>query len=309
MSAIIDVVHGVVEEISTESSSMEVAIGAAAVGTVVFVVSILFGRGGDSSVSGGGVGWSALRALVVAALFVVLGVQVAASGWVTGADAGTLRWFVEHRNGTATALARAITDLGSPVGVAAVAVVVSGVFAWRRRSAVPAVFIVGTVGFAAVVSTVTKDVVGRARPPAVLHLTAESDFSFPSGHTTATTALAGAVLVLYVLARPGRGRTALASVAAAVIVAVVAATRLYLGVHWLTDVVGGAVLGTGVTLAATTVLVWLSPTTAGGQWRRPAGTVATAAPDRQRDGAPAERKSVQGELSLSAGSAGAEGRN
>ncbi|WP_157104110.1 phosphatase PAP2 family protein [Nocardia kruczakiae] len=233
VSAIVDVLRGLVDEVRTESSSAEVGVGAAAVATAVLVVSVLLGRGGDSSVWGSRVGWSALRAAVVAALFVVMGVQVAASGWLTGADTATLQWFVDHRDGTATALARVITDLGSPVGVAAVAVVVSGVSAWRSRSAVPAVFVVGAVGFAAVVSTVTKDVVGRARPPAVLHLMAESDFSFPSGHTTGTTVLVGAVLVLYVLARPRRARTALASVSAAVIVAVVAATRLYLGVHWL----------------------------------------------------------------------------
>ncbi|WP_063002710.1 phosphatase PAP2 family protein [Nocardia mikamii] len=306
MSAIVDVLRGLVDEVRTESSSAEVGVGAAAVATAVLVVSVLLGRGGDSSVWGSRVGWSALRAAVVAALFVVMGVQVAASGWLTGADTATLQWFVDHRDGTATALARVITDLGSPVGVAAVAVVVSGVSAWRSRSAVPAVFVVGAVGFAAVVSTVTKDVVGRARPPAVLHLMAESDFSFPSGHTTGTTVLVGAVLVLYVLARPRRARTALASVSAAVIVAVVAATRLYLGVHWLTDVVGGAVLGTAVTLAATTVLLWLSPTTAGGRCRRSGqDTGPIASPDRRRDGVPGVRNGVQGELAVS-GSAGAE---
>ncbi|MCC3313805.1 phosphatase PAP2 family protein [Nocardia africana] len=287
---------------------MEVAIGAAAVGTAALVVSILVGRVVDSSASGVRGGWWALRTSVVAALFMVMTVQVADSGWVTGADAATLRWFVEHRNGTATALARAITDIGSPVGVAAVAVVFSAVFAWRRRSAVPAVFIVGTVGFAAVASTSMKYVVGRDRPPAVLHLTAESDYSFPSGHTTGTTALVGAVLVLCVLARPGRARCALASVSAAVIVAVVAATRLYLGVHWLTDVVGGAMLGTAVTLAATTVLIWLSPTTAGERRRSGRGPVLSASPDQPGDESPAERSSVEDEPSFSAGSAEAEAR-
>lgn len=231
---------------------MEIAVGAAAVGAAVLALSGFAGRIGGSSRSGVRVGWCAVRALVVSALFVVVAVQVAGSGWITGADAATLRWFVDHRNGTATAWALVITELGSPVGVVALAVIVSGVLAWRRRSAVPAVFVLGAVGFAAGVSTMTKYVVARARPPAVLHLTAESDFSFPSGHTTGTTAMVGAVLVVFVLTRPGYVRTAVASVCAAVIVATVAATRLYLGVHWLTDVVGGAVLGTAVTLIAAT---------------------------------------------------------
>ncbi len=287
---------------------MEIAVGAAAVGTAVLAISGVAGRIGGSSGSGVRVGWSALRALVVSALFVVVAVQVAETGWTTGADATTLRWFVEHRNGTATACARAITDLGSPVGVVALAVIVSGALTWRRRSAVPAVFVLGAVGFAAGASTLTKYVVARERPPAVLHLTAESDFSFPSGHTTGTTALVGTVLVVLVLTRPGYARTAVASVCAAGIVATVAATRLYLGVHWLTDVVGGAVLGTAVTLVATTLLVWLSPTGGGGRCRWSGQGTVTASPNQQRNGVPTEQCSVRGKFSLSASDAGAEGK-
>ncbi|PPJ02126.1 PAP2 family protein [Nocardia nova] len=296
------------DEVSTESASMEIAVGAAAVGAAVLALPGLVGRFGVSSGSGVRVGWCALRALVVSALFVVVAVQVAETGWITGADATTLRWFVDHRNGTATAWALVITDVGSPVGVVALAVIVSGALAWRRRSVVPAVFVLGAVGFAAAASTVTKYVVARARPPAVLHLTAESDFSFPSGHTTGTTALVGAVLVVFVLTRPGYARTAVAGVCTAGIVAVVAATRLYLGVHWLTDVVGGVVLGTAVTLIATTLLVWLWPTVGAERSRRSGpGTAANASANQQRDGAPTERGSVRDEVSLSAGGAGAEG--
>ncbi|OXR42899.1 hypothetical protein B7C42_04785 [Nocardia cerradoensis] len=276
VSAIVDVVHALVDEVRTESSSREIAVGASALGTAALLASALAGRVGDSSVSGVRIGWSALRALVVSALFVVVAVQVAESGWITGADTATLRWFVEQRNGTATAWARAITEIGSPIGVAASAVVVSGMLAWRRRSAAPAVFVLGTVGFAAGVGTLTKLVVARSRPPAVLHLMAESDFSFPSGHITATTALVAAVLVVSMSTRPGFVRTAAATVSAVVIVAVVAATRLYLGVHWLTDVVGGAMLGTAVTLASATVLLWISRSAGDGRWRSGSGPAVVA---------------------------------
>lgn len=308
VSAIVDVFRGLLDEVRTESSGMEIAVGAAVVGAAVLALSGVAGRFGGSSRSGVRVGWLALRALVVSALFMVVAVQVAEAGWITGADTATLRWFVEHRNGTATACARAITDIGSPVGVVAFAVIVSGVLAWRRRSALPAVFVLGTAGFAAAASTVTKYVVARARPPAILHLTAESDFAFPSGHTTGTTALVGAVLVVFVLTRPGYVRTAVAGVCAAGIVATVAATRLYLGVHWLTDVVGGAVLGTAVTLIATTLLVWLWPTVGAERSRRSGrGTAVTASAIQQRDGAPIERGCVRDEVLLSTGGAGAEG--
>jgi undecaprenyl-diphosphatase len=72
-------------------------------------------------------------------------------------------------------------------------------------------------------------------------LVTETDFSFPSGHVTGTVALVGATLVVVTFTRT---RARVAALALAVfVVTLVAGTRLYLGVHWLTDVVAGAIFG------------------------------------------------------------------
>ena len=164
---------------------------------------------------------------------------------------------VDHRTGPATAVARAVTEVGSPAAVVVIAMCTAVLAAWRRRSVWPAVLILGTVVAAAGAGTVCKHIVGRARPPIPLHLTTESNFAFPSGHTTATTALVGAVLLVYSTTARSRSRTVVAAFAAVVPVAAVAASRLYLGVHWFTDVVGGVLLGAAVTLMAMTiVLIW-----------------------------------------------------
>ena len=261
MSTIVDAAHELVDEVGTESSGMAAAIGVAAVGAVVLGVSALAGRAAGSTVPGARVGWAAVRALTVAVWFAVVAVQVVGSGWITGADADTLQWFVAHRNGTATAFALVITSIGGVAGATTLAVLVSLVLGWRRRSVVPTVFVLGVVSFAAGAGTLTKHVLGRERPPAVLQLTSETNFAFPSGHATATAALVGAVLVLYLPARPGRAKAVAATVGGVAVVAAVATTRLYLGVHWLTDVIGGALLGTTVTLVGAALLVWWSPTT------------------------------------------------
>jgi membrane-associated phospholipid phosphatase len=78
--------------------------------------------------------------------------------------------------------------------------------------------------------------------------------TYPSGHTLRAVLVYGLLaFVIYRLAPPGR-RKRLAAPFAAVIIAIVAFDRLYLGVHWTSDVVGGLLLG-GLALAA--AVVWL----------------------------------------------------
>jgi undecaprenyl-diphosphatase len=92
-----------------------------------------------------------------------------------------------------------------------------------------------------VIVNLTKLVVDRARPT-IDQLTGFSGASFPSGHAAAAAATFGAAALL--LGR-GRGRTVRVMLAGAVgaIAFAVATTRVLLGVHWLTDVVGGLIVG------------------------------------------------------------------
>jgi undecaprenyl-diphosphatase len=91
------------------------------------------------------------------------------------------------------------------------------------------------------ITTAVKELADRARP--TLNPIAETlGPSFPSGHSsTAAAFFAGAALVLG-RARPRRARAAIAGVAVGLAVAV-AASRVLLGVHWLSDVVAGLALG------------------------------------------------------------------
>ena len=86
-----------------------------------------------------------------------------------------------------------------------------------------------------------KHAVGAQRPGAALHLVAKDGPTFPSGHVTYTLALVGIVALIVGRDRGRRTHAALAAATVAVAITV-AGTRLYLGVHWLTDVVGGALL-------------------------------------------------------------------
>ncbi len=164
-------------------------------------------------------------------------------------DHGVLEAMVAHRSATLTSWAVVVTNLGSPVGVAVLAVAVAAL-AWRAlRSPWPALLFIATPVAAAAISTTTKVIAGAHRPPAALQLVTETDPAFPSGHVTATVALL-ATLTVVVGHHTGRvARVALIAVTS-LAAAAVGLTRLYLGVHWATDVLGGLLLGAAAALIA-----------------------------------------------------------
>jgi membrane-associated phospholipid phosphatase len=169
-------------------------------------------------------------------------------------DSPVLRWLVGHRSGSATTLLAAVS--GTPLDAAAVLVAggLAGVIAIRARSVWPALTLAASVGGAAVLAELVKVVVHRSRPPVATMLgTPETGSGFPSAHTLVLTALAGAAALVVWRAtgsRPVRGLAVTVAVVASVVMGV---SRLYLGDHWLTDVLASYALA-GALLAAVAVL-------------------------------------------------------
>ena len=143
---------------------------------------------------------------------------------------------------------RLVTDLGA-AGVLVPLVLAAGLaWRWRRGSWRPLALLAGAAAGAWVVQVAVKQLVERPRPPAGLALSHATGFAFPSGHATDAAAVYGMLAVL--LARSGRPAARVAAWAgAAALVALVGLSRLYLGVHWLSDVVAGAALGIAWLLA------------------------------------------------------------
>ncbi|KXP00150.1 phosphatase PAP2 family protein [Tsukamurella pseudospumae] len=200
-------------------------------------------------------------AVALVAAVVALGLLV---GWkpVTEADGEVLEEMVEHRNAGTTAAMRLVTDVFSPGGTIAIGVVLAALLAWRR-SAASAVFVLGSTAAASAITLVLKSLFARQRPPVIDHLTNESDYGFPSGHVTGTTALLLATAVAVTVGWPALRRL-LALAVPAIVIGIVAASRLYLGVHWFSDTAAGFAVG----LAGVAMGLALLPPDSWARWDR-----------------------------------------
>lgn len=124
-----------------------------------------------------------------------------------------------------------------PLCVVGYGVVISA-YEWWRRAPAPAVPAI-SIALACGLTHVLKGFVGRERPPAEYRLAAEASAALPSGHATA------AVVVAMVITLRWGGRRVLVTVAWANAV-IVCAARLYLGVHWATDLLAGTAIAVAV---------------------------------------------------------------
>ncbi|MEV6430619.1 phosphatase PAP2 family protein [Nocardia sp. NPDC051463] len=237
--------HSAIVDAVTEPAAKDVALTELAVaGALVAAGMVQTGRRYVSAASRVG-------GLLIA--FAIFAIQVSDNGWLTGADAPTRNWFIAHRTPWMDTTARVITTLGSPGAAMALAALFGAWLSWRARSALPIIVIVATGAAASATSTTLKLMVGRVRPPIETQQVITTDYSFPSGHATSTSALVGITVAILMIGRSRQFR-ALSSAAAALLITLVAASRLYLGVHWLTDVIAGALLGTAFAVIGATVL-------------------------------------------------------
>jgi len=151
-------------------------------------------------------------------------------------------WFHGHATPTGRSIFNAVTQLGSPVVAVVVAVV--AIYLWRTHQLLWLWNWLGANVGGIVIEHVLKNTVNRSRPEYGAAFLNGQSYSFPSGHTMGAT-VCYLLLAYFISSRPNAtGRTRMIAFAAAsTIVVAVAFSRLYLGVHYPSDVLGGFCAG------------------------------------------------------------------
>jgi len=199
---------------------------------------------GDRLTPGGtfGLEFTSLMAVLAVALFVLIAYVVVVEGspGPTTGDETAIDVAEALRSGFLTAFAKVVTFLGSGAFVWPLAILCAAALARMRRWTEVCVLLAGMVliqvGFSEI-----KAWVARPRPPDPLVATHGS--SFPSGHAAHSVIYVWAATTIVVRLRPGMARATLVVVAGIVLTALVGLSRVYLNVHYLSDVSSGWALG------------------------------------------------------------------
>jgi len=158
-------------------------------------------------------------------------------------DHPVARFVAAHRTPALTSAMGAVSAVAAPAAMAGIALAAGVLLAIARRSWAPVlelgVTVVGIVGL----TVVFKATLGLPRPPAALAAAAADGYGFPSGHAATAAAVCGVAAWLATTRLRSRPARAGIWAVAAMLTVAVGISRVYLGVHWAPDVIGGWIFG------------------------------------------------------------------
>jgi membrane-associated phospholipid phosphatase len=205
-----------------------------------------------------------LRSLLFGLAIAIVGIpfgfllhQVTVDGPLTSFDEDGARWLNDrfHDHDAAIAVLEVISFLGKPIFLV-FSIGLPGLWVLRRGGRKLAIFLAVTCLGGGVIDTIVKVAVGRPRPKVDEPITTAIGNSFPSGHSMQAVVCYGALLLVLLPLLNGRARTA-AIVGTGALVIAIGFSRLTLGVHFVSDVLGGYALGAAWLIASVAAFeVW-----------------------------------------------------
>lgn len=205
-------------------------------------------------VSWGGPGLGVLMLIIAAGLGALILTGVTVRG-----DNAVLDEFIEERTPARTLFMMIPSEVFSPVGSVVISLIVAIGSSLLHRSWRPGAYIASSVIVSALLAQAFKAGFERHRPPELDQLMHESNFSYPSGHATGVSSIVVSSVIVACLYLVHRRWQVLAVIVGAALMVSVCASRLYLGVHWFTDIIGGTLVGTGCALILVVLLRPLAP--------------------------------------------------
>lgn len=186
-----------------------------------------------------------LLSVIAGVLFLALALLVS-TGATKPFDEATLLYVNSHADNALDTIFVFLTQLGGVYVIGAVVAALS-IYFLVRKEYYKLFFVAASVGGISLINVFLKTIFERSRPDLWERLVSELSFSFPSGHSAASIALA--LSIIGVLWATKWRYTAL--IVGSLYVLIIGTSRMYLGVHYPTDVLGGWLLGiTWVSLVA-----------------------------------------------------------
>lgn len=194
---------------------------------------------------------------IFAAMFLKLADSVRETDFVVRVDQHTMNFVLDHRLDWISRIARVVTQVGGTWVVTFVIVVAAAILIRRHRYLDAGFVAVSSIGTAILVA-IAKQIIGRPRPAVSHRLVAATGAAFPSGHAAQSVGCYGALAVIILFATRTTKVRWSTMLGAMTIVLSVGSSRVYLGVHWPSDVLSGWMLAAGWLLMLIGVRLFLS---------------------------------------------------
>jgi membrane-associated phospholipid phosphatase len=171
-------------------------------------------------------------------------VRAFAGRWITASfDVPIVEYTAVHRVNSLTIIMKGATAAGDELTLWIAVLVGGALFAWLTRSWRPLLLLMLAMIGAVSLESILKFLVARARPPLSFWATPASGWSFPSGHATESAAVCLIFAYLFARTRTSSDIRALDYVTGFTATYLIGVSRVYLGVHWPTDVICGWAIG------------------------------------------------------------------
>lgn len=180
--------------------------------------------------------------IVVGLLFAVIAVNVVSGGTLTIIDANVAQWLHAHSTPVLTQYLLILTHIHDPIVISLIVVLIALYMTFKKRWRDVLVIVLIVEG-GMLLNLLVKYAFQRARPSFETPLVMLTTYSFPSGHVAASTFFYGVLAALLISHNPSWSRATCIILVAFVMVIMVAFSRMYLGAHYLSDVLAAFLEG------------------------------------------------------------------
>lgn len=192
-----------------------------------------------------------ITSIILGVVFIILTILVKTNSLVNF-DNYVYSIVTSNMNDFFTNFYKVFTFLGSTIFMVSLCTILFFIFIFLKRKDISFILAI-TLIISTIINNIVKLIIRRERPE-VLKLVIEKSFSFPSGHTMASTTMYGMIIYLIIRSKLSKLYKIVFSIIIGIIPLLVMLSRIYLGAHFTSDCLGGFILSTIIILVSTSII-------------------------------------------------------